>query len=144
MEKLKLRELAIPMIKAIDSFNYLLKSHHRRVAVASYYIGKKLNLDNDELLKLVIAASLHDIGALSVQERDMLIKEDVDNPDPHCLMGYQMLSTFKVFHEVSRIIKHHHIHYEDIDKYEKGEIDLETYSKLFVFTAVAFTVTSIP
>lgn len=38
MQKLSLKELAIPMIKAIDSFNYLLKSHHRRVAVISYHI----------------------------------------------------------------------------------------------------------
>ncbi len=113
MEKMTLRELAIPMIKAIDSFNYLLKSHHRRVAVISYNIAKAIGMDNDEILELVIAAALHDIGALSVQERDMLIQEDVANPDPHCLMGYRMLSTFKVFDKVAQIIKHHHIHYDD-------------------------------
>lgn len=113
MEKLTLKELAVPMIKAIDSFNYLLKSHHRRVAVISYNIAKELNLSNDETLELIIAAALHDVGALSVQERDMLIQEDVTNPDPHCIMGHRMLSSFKVFESVAQIIKHHHIHYED-------------------------------
>ncbi len=113
MEKLTLRELAIPMIKAIDSFNYLLKSHHRRVAVISYNIAKAMGMKNDDILELVIAAALHDIGALSVQERDMLIQEDVANPDPHCLMGHRMLSTFEAFETVAQIIKHHHIHYDD-------------------------------
>ena len=67
MEKLSLRQLAVPMMKAIDSFNYLLKSHHRRVAVISYYIGKELNLSNDDLLELLTAAALHDVGALSIK-----------------------------------------------------------------------------
>lgn len=113
MEKLTLKEFAVPMIKAIDSFNYLLKSHHRRTAVISYHIGKELQLSNDQLMELVIAASLHDIGALSVQERDMLIKEDVLNPTPHCVMGHRMLSSFKVFKDIAQAIKHHHIKYED-------------------------------
>lgn len=121
MEKLTLRELAIPMIKAIDSFNYLLKSHHRRVAIAAFHIGRKLNLSNDQLLDLIIAASLHDIGALSVQERDMLIQEDVTNPEPHCIMGYRMLSTFEVFDPISKIIKYHHIKYEDYLKMDNKE-----------------------
>lgn len=102
------------MIKAIDTFNYLLKSHHRRTAVISYHIGKELRLNNDQLMELVMAASLHDIGALSVQERDMLVKEDVLNPTPHCLMGHRMLSSFIVFKEIAQAIKHHHIKYEDL------------------------------
>lgn len=113
MEKLSLKELAVPMIKSIDSFNYLLKSHHRRVAVISYSIGKELGLENHALGELVVAASLHDIGALSVQERDMLIQEDVVNPMPHCLMGYHMLKSFSVFKDIAQIIRYHHVVYED-------------------------------
>jgi len=96
MEKLTLRELAIPMIKAIDSFNYLLKSHHRRTAIISYAIGKQMGLNESQLFELVISAALHDIGALSVQERDMLLQEDVLNPLPHCIMGHRMLSSFRL------------------------------------------------
>jgi HD-GYP domain-containing protein (c-di-GMP phosphodiesterase class II) len=127
MEKLSLKELAVPMIKAIDSFNYLLKSHHRRTAVISYHIGKELGLKDDYLLELVIAASLHDIGALSVQERDMLIQEDVTNPQPHCMMGYQMLKTFDVFRDIAKIIKHHHIIYKDSLNMKEGEVLFASY-----------------
>ncbi len=118
MEKISLKELALPLIKSIDSFNYLLKSHHRRTAIISYYLGKKLGLSEKDMIDLVIAASLHDIGALSVQERDMLIKEDVENPEPHCVMGFKMLANFDVFDNVAMIIRHHHIKFHDIKNYD--------------------------
>jgi len=127
MEKLTLRQLAIPLIKSIDSFNYLLKSHHRRTAVISYHIGKQLKLEGDELLELVIAASIHDIGALSVMERDMLIKEDVANPLPHCIMGYQMLAPFKIFKNIAQIIKHHHINFLESQSMEAGEVPKQSF-----------------
>ncbi|SHL04138.1 HD domain-containing protein [Desulfatibacillum alkenivorans DSM 16219] len=122
MEKMSLKELAVPMIKAIDSFNFLLKSHHRRTAVISYYIGKELHLKDDELTDLVLAAALHDIGALSVQEKKCLIEEDVLRPSPHCLMGCKMLSSFDAFGNIARIIKHHHVKYEESRQVEEGEI----------------------
>jgi len=124
---MSLKELAVPMIKAIDSFNYLLKSHHRRVAVISYYIGKQLKLNDDDLTLLIIAAALHDIGALSVQERDMLLKVDVVNPTPHCIMGYHMLASFSAFKDIAQIIKHHHINYIDSLKVKRGEILLQSH-----------------
>ncbi len=96
MEEITLKELALPLIKAIDSFNYLLKSHHRRVAVIAYNIAKELNLNEKDLSELVIAATMHDVRALSIQERDMLIQEDVNNPNPHCMMGYKMLAPFNI------------------------------------------------
>lgn len=111
--KLSLKELAIPVIKSIDSFNYLLKSHHRRTAVIAYHLGKAMGLTNDELFLLIVAAALHDVGALSIQERDMLVHVDVENPLPHCVMGYQMLSSFDAFKDVAQIVRHHHIQYSD-------------------------------
>ena len=127
MKRLTLKELAVPMIESIDSFNYLLKSHHRRVAIISYNLGKELGLHDKSLSNLVVAASLHDIGALSIQERDMLIKEDVSNPTPHCEMGYKMLSSFEVFEDISKIIKHHHVKYSDyVNQNDNDEIPFES------------------
>lgn len=127
MEKLSLKELAVPVIKAIDSCNYLLKSHHRRTAVIAYHIGKKIGLDQDRLFTLVISAAIHDIGALSVQERDLLIREDVQNPRPHCDMGCKMLSSFPPFADVAKVIKHHHIRYTSSLGMPDGEVLLESH-----------------
>lgn len=115
MEKISLKKIALPLIKSIDSFNFLLKSHHRRVAIASYYLGKKLNLDKKQMIDLILAASLHDIGALSIQERDMLIQADVENPEPHCIMGYKMLSNSSIFSDIAQIIRYHHVKYNELE-----------------------------
>jgi HD-GYP domain-containing protein (c-di-GMP phosphodiesterase class II) len=127
MKKISLKELAFPLIKAIDSFNYLLKSHHRRTAVIAYNIAVKMGMSRDDIIDLVVAASLHDIGALSVQERDMLIQEDVVNPEPHCVMGYKMLSTFDMFIKSAEIIKHHHIRYD-----KSGKVSEEVHPQSYI------------
>ncbi len=120
MNRVSLKVLVIPLIKSIDAFNYLLKSHHRRTAVATYFIGMQMGLSREEMVDLVIAASIHDIGALSVQERDQLMKIDMDDPEPHCLMGVKMLSAFDAFDRISRIIRHHHTQYaESLEGAEK-------------------------
>jgi HD-GYP domain-containing protein (c-di-GMP phosphodiesterase class II) len=111
MEKLTLRDLAGPIIKSIDSFNFLLKSHHRRTTAIAYQIGKQIRLNNDELFELVVAASLHDIGALSIHDRDQLTQEDVIMPLPHCIMGSCMLAPFAAFQNIAQIIRNHHIKY---------------------------------
>ena len=113
MKKMTLRDLAVPIIKAIDSFNFLLKAHHRRATVVSYHIGRQIGLNNKDLFELIVASSLHDIGALSIQERNLLIQEDAVKPLPHCVMGYRILSSFAAFRNIAQIIRHHHIKYYD-------------------------------
>ena len=127
MEAISLKELAVPIIKSIDSCNYLLKSHHRRTAIIAYHIGRKMNFDCDQLFRLIVAAAVHDVGALSVQERNALIQADVENPRPHCEMGYRMLSSFGPFKEVARIIRHHHIHYDASLNMDEGEVLLASH-----------------
>lgn len=63
--------------KSVDLYNYLLKNHHRRVAVISFHIGKAYGLNEEQLSNLVIAAALHDIGALTVSERDDVMEKTI-------------------------------------------------------------------
>ena len=63
--------------KSVDLYNYLLKNHHRRVAVISFHIGKANGLNEEQLSNLVITAALHDIGALTVSERDDVMEKTI-------------------------------------------------------------------
>ena len=124
-----LKELITSFTKSIDLYNYLLKNHHRRTAIAAYHIGVQMGLSDERLSDLVIAASLHDIGALTVRERDCLIQMDVENPFPHSSLGSYMLSSFSPFQNISRIIFYHHWHYDQDKHYvsELGPVPLEAY-----------------
>lgn len=111
-KSLNLKAILEVFCSAVDQINPILKNHHRRVAVISYQLGKELELKPDVLTKLVIAASMHDIGALTVEDRDRLMAMDVENPEPHEKMGESMLIGFKPFYEVSKFIRFHHVDYK--------------------------------
>lgn len=123
------KEIICSFIQSIDLFNYLLKTHHRRVAIITWNIGQKMNLSKAQLNRLILAASLHDIGALKVVERDQLIQIDIENPHPHARLGAYMLESFEPFKPLSKIIFYHHWSYSDHDKYpiEMGPVPLESY-----------------
>jgi HD-GYP domain-containing protein (c-di-GMP phosphodiesterase class II) len=124
IQQISLKGTLISLIESIDMFNYLLKNHHRRVAIISYNLGFHLGLSITELKNLVFAASLHDIGALTVVERDNLIKMDVENPRNHEIIGCAMLKSFKPFNSIANIIYHHHIKWSEIGiRYSSDEVD---------------------
>ena len=125
--KMTLRDLVIPIIKSIDSFNFLLKSHHRRTTIISYHIGRELGLNDIDLFELVVSSGLHDIGALSIQEQDLLIQEDVIKPLPHCIMGHRMLASFDAFQNIAQIIRHHHIKYIESLHFSEEEIPFQSH-----------------
>ena len=124
-----LKSLIMSFTKSVDLYNYLLKNHHRRTAITSYHIGKAYGLNEEKLSDLVIAAALHDIGALTVSERDELVKMDVDNPQPHARLGSYMLDSFEPFHKISKILFYHHWRYDQDALFieEKGEVPIESY-----------------
>jgi len=125
---ISLRDMLISFIESIDLFNYLLKNHQRRVAIIAYNLGIAAGLTKDELRDLVFAASLHDIGALSVAERNTLIDMDVENPRNHEIVGSAMLSVFPPFKKISEIINHHHVKFNDLDRlYSKESIHKECF-----------------
>lgn len=129
VKKICIKNVMVSLIKSIDSFNYLLKDHHRRTAIIAYQLGNIYGLDKHRMDDLVLAASLHDIGALYVSERDQLIQADVENPRDHELNGAKMLEDFAPFASIAKIIGRHHIKYENVllGLVDASEVPLESY-----------------
>ena len=67
---LSTKNILISIIKSIDTFNELLKGHHKRTAIIAYQLGNSYGLNKKQLFDLVLSASLHDIGALSVKDKE--------------------------------------------------------------------------
>lgn len=120
-EEISLKDIVISLIDSVDHFNYLLKEHHKRVTIIAYNIAKKANLSSKEISKLVLSAALHDIGALTIEDRDQLIEIDVNSPEKHEKIGYTILKDFEPFEEIAQIIRHHHIHWSDVGTTVKSD-----------------------
>lgn len=129
IETTSLKEIMSSFIQSIDVVNYLLKNHHRRVAVIANAIGHAYGLNPKQQRNLVLAAALHDIGALTVTERDQLLQMDIENPHPHAILGSMMLAPFSHFGDVSKIIKYHHVYWENGQgpQMASEEIPIESY-----------------
>ena len=50
---------------------------------------------------------------MHVTERDQLIEIDVENPEAHEILGASILASFKPFEQIAKILRHHHIRYDD-------------------------------
>lgn len=108
MKNTSLKEIIFALVESIDLVNYLLKNHHKRVAVITYELCKELGVDEVILKRAVLAAAVHDLGALYVKERNELVHLDINNPHPHAIRGAILLKEFNYFEEISDIILHHH------------------------------------
>jgi HD-GYP domain-containing protein (c-di-GMP phosphodiesterase class II) len=122
--EIHVKEFVLSLVKAIDSYNYLLKGHHSRTAIIASLLAKDMNVDERTLSNLVLAASIHDIGALHVDEVDDLLFIDAINTEEHEQVGSSMLSGFEPLKHISNIIAHHHIEYDNVDDLE---IPIECY-----------------
>lgn len=123
LSSVKAKEVIATIINAIDIINPILKNHHRRTAIIAYHLGKEYNLSEKKLAELVVAATFHDVGALTIKDNNDLMNLDVKNPHEHAFLGSGIFASYKAFDSVSKIIKHHHIKYTD---YNNQALNVDT------------------
>ncbi|MCG2731126.1 MAG: HD domain-containing protein [Acetobacterium sp.] len=90
-----------------------LNNHQRLVAYITFNLGEALNFDEKKLNEVSVAAVLHDIGGLSMQERINVLKFEAINPHQHARIGWLLLKDYREFTEIARIIKFHHVDWRD-------------------------------
>ena len=106
---LNLNDLIQSLSRVTDLMNPAVDQHHRQVAYIAYQIATRLKLDPAEINDIVLAATLHDIGAFSDQERLKLLEFEPDQKiNRHAEAGYYMLSAFGPLQSAAHIIRYHH------------------------------------
>ena len=118
--ELDILELVSCLTDLIDLINPVLSNHHEYVRYISFRIAVELGFSDEELITMIIAATLHDIGAISLKERFDTFEFDY-NLDSNCHSdaGYYLLRDFPPFADIAKIIKYHHYSWD----YGNGKID---------------------
>lgn len=75
-----LLELTLQLSRASDMVSPELNHHHRLVAYIAFNLGEELCFDEKKLNEVSVAAILHDVGGLSMQERINVLKFEAINP----------------------------------------------------------------
>ncbi len=114
--KISLYELLKSISGAQDLVSPLLSNHHQQVAYLSYRLACGMNLPFQEQIDIFIAGLVHDIGALSKNERLEIIEEETANSNHHAFLGAKLLGSFNPLQRPAGIIKYHHLPWD----YGKG------------------------
>jgi HD-GYP domain-containing protein (c-di-GMP phosphodiesterase class II) len=108
-----LSNLLLSLSDALDLASPVLAQHQMRTAFISWEIAKAAGLPQDQTESLYMAALLHDVGALSAEEKIAIHQHEVLNPDKHCILGEKLLRTASIFEYPSRIVRFHHTPWKD-------------------------------
>jgi len=123
-----LYQFVFSLSQALDLINPAMANHHKRVAYIALRVAQAAGLAGVEKENVVIAAALHDVGALSFRQADSEDRTDFRQRSlafnlRSAHYGYQLLRKFKPFAEPARILRHHNMPW---DWGSRPEIDGET------------------
>lgn len=91
--------------------------HVQRVVSYSIAIGKQLNMRDAELDTLKMAAILHDIGKIGIEDRILnkpgkLTEEEENRMKEHVVIGSQILGSSPLLRDIVPGVRHHHERYD--------------------------------
>jgi HD-GYP domain-containing protein (c-di-GMP phosphodiesterase class II) len=102
---------------AIEAKDAYTGGHTKRVLEYSIIVGKRLALSPSEMDNLKLAAALHDIGKIGVEDR-ILGKPGKLDPDEnevmesHSIIGARIVENIRPLREIVPGIRHHHEQYD--------------------------------
>jgi putative nucleotidyltransferase with HDIG domain len=105
---------AIEMIAAaVDAKDPYTKGHSRRVSQYSVALARELGLEEEEVDKIRISATLHDVGKIGVEDRvlkkpGVLTNEEFEIMKRHTVMGFEIVRQVKQLAEMLPGIRWHH------------------------------------
>lgn len=105
------------LITALEIRDTFIPGHSSRVAEYSFLIANSLNLPPENLKNIRLAALLHDIGKLCIDEpilkkSERLTEDELLSLKAHSGIGERMLEPVEAFRLLRPFIKHHHERYD--------------------------------
>jgi HD-GYP domain-containing protein (c-di-GMP phosphodiesterase class II) len=107
-----LGNLLLSLSDAMDLADSSIALHQQRTAFIACEMGKAADLSPAAVKRLFVAALLHDIGALSLEEKIGIHRFDIVNTDLHCIRGESLMESIPWLRPASKIVRYHHREWE--------------------------------
>ncbi len=116
--EVNLGNLLLSLADAMELANPAMASHSIRVAFIAWEVARCAEMQAGDIEDVFIAALLHDLGALSVEEKARLHEEEL-NTEAHCIKGAWLLSRVGFLHHLAPLVLHHHDQYNTHARFER-------------------------
>jgi len=99
--------------EALDNGYTILSNHYTRVAYLAWRIARQIDLPNNEVQDIIIAAMFHDIGALTPEDKIRMLRFETDEVElhVHAYQGYKLLKDFEPLSQAALLVKFHNVNY---------------------------------
>ncbi len=111
-----LGNLLLSLSDAIDLVSPIIASHQQRTAFIAWEICKAAKLPAETIEKVYVAGLLHDVGALTPEEKINIQKFEVQDTTTHCVRGASLLASVPWLVESSKIVRNHHREWQNWDE----------------------------
>ncbi|MDA8098399.1 MAG: HD domain-containing protein [Nitrospiraceae bacterium] len=105
---IRLSNVVLGLSSALDLVNWFVVDHHRQVTSFVDKIASEIGLGDEDRSTLAIASALHDIGAISFNEKFDLAFE-TRNVMKHAELGYHLLGSIRPFQRAAELVRYHHV-----------------------------------
>ncbi len=111
------KETISALAEAVEAKDAYTRGHCDRVARVSVAIAVRAGLDTARVMELELAAILHDVGKIGVEEGVVgklgpLSQDETRGMRHHPEIGARILSPLSSLHGVGLYVRHHHEHYD--------------------------------
>lgn len=143
------KETISALAAAVEAKDAYTRGHCDRVGRISAAMGERLDMDEPQLGELELAAILHDVGKIGVEEGVVgkigpLTPSETKKMKGHPEIGAKILNPLSSLHKVGLYVRHHHEHYDGTgypDGLKGDEIPLASRIILLVDAFDAMTTT---
>jgi putative nucleotidyltransferase with HDIG domain len=137
------KETISALAEAVEAKDAYTRGHCDRVARISVAIAKRVGLDTTRSMELELAAILHDVGKIGVEEGVVgkigpLSQDETKNMRHHPEIGARILSPLSSLQRVGHYVKHHHEHYDGTGYPDRLEGDAIPLPSRIILLADAF------
>ena len=111
-----LGNLLLSLSDALDLAYSSLAMHQQRVAFIAWELAKRAKLPEKRAEHIFLASLLHDIGALSIENKKSLHDNEVVDVEPHCIRGKNLFVSNPWLAPCANLVRCHHRQWTEWDE----------------------------
>ena len=129
---MNLGNLVLSLSDTLDLAFHSLAKHQLRTAFIAWELGKMAKLQEKRLENVFIAGLLHDIGALSIEEKISLHDNETLETETHCIRGAYLFTSNPWLAPCANLVRYHH---RDWIQFEEPRDTPEVFDAQILFLA---------